>query len=405
MKSGFLDKLIARIGRLGPEEVQNVLGRLIQEKGFLEKVFDVLQEGVVVTDGQGNINYLNRSACQFFGLDPEQALEKPLAGQIRGLDWAALMAEGQVVSRDLEVFYPENRYLNFYLAPIEDSEIGERLGHVMIIHDITLTRKLTEEKIESERLSALTMLAAGVAHEVGNPLNSLNIHLQLIERRLRKAAPELYEDQLKELLEVARDEVTRLDFTIAQFLKAIRPTQPQLERHDVNNLLRESVHFLERELNDRGITVELELRSNLKPLMVDANQLKQAFYNIIRNAMQAMSSTGHLAIRSDMDDFEIAITFQDSGSGITAEDMSRIFEPYYTTKKSGTGLGLLIVRRIVREHGGEIELTSKPNEGTRLIVHLPMARRELRYLKAGEETPKTKTRKPNKKRAKVIEVE
>lgn len=380
MKSGFLDKLIARIGKLEPEEVQNALVRLVQEKGFLEKIFDSLQEGVIVMDVEGHINYVNRSACGFFGLDAEEAIDKHLDTQIRGLDWKSLIADGQTVSRDIEVFYPENRFLNFYLSPIEDEEIEEDLGYVMIVHDITLTRKLTEEKIESERLSALTLLAASVAHEIGNPLNSLNIHLQLVERRLRKAAPELYESQFAELLDIAKSEVNRLDFTIAQFLKAIRPTQPVLEMHDINELIRESARFLEKELSDRGIAVKLELRSNIPPMMLDANQLKQAFYNIVRNAMQAMSTDGLLTIRSDMDAYEVVITFSDTGPGISAEAMARVFEPYFTTKKSGTGLGLLIVRRIVREHGGEIELTSKPNEGARMVVRLPRAKRPPRFL-------------------------
>ncbi len=396
MKSGFLDKLIARLGKLSPNEVQNALMRLVQEKGFLEKVFDALQEGVIVTDADGLINYVNRAACGFFALDADEAIDKQLDTQIRGMDWATLIAEGQIVSRDIEVFYPENRFLNFYLSPIEDEEIKEDLGYVMIVHDITLTRKVTEEKIESERMSALTLLAASVAHEIGNPLNSLNIHLQLIERRLRKAAPELYEQQFQELLDIAKDEVNRLDFTIAQFLKAIRPTKPVLELHEINTVIRESANFLEKELSDRGITMKLELRSNIPPMLMDANQLKQAFYNIVRNAMQAMSSKGHLTIRSDMDDYEVLVTFSDTGPGISAEDMSRVFEPYFTTKTSGTGLGLLIVRRVVREHGGEIELTSKPNEGTRVVVRLPRAQRPPRFLPSGE-TPETD--------GKVIEVE
>ena len=112
--------------------------------------------------------------------------------------------------------------------------------------------------------------------------------------------------------------------------------------------------------------------------------------------MQAMSSKGHLTIRSDMDDYEVLVTFSDTGPGISAEDMSRVFEPYFTTKTSGTGLGLLIVRRVVREHGGEIELTSKPNEGTRVVVRLPRAQRPPRFLPSGE-TPETD--------GKVIEVE
>ncbi|MEM7384876.1 MAG: ATP-binding protein [Verrucomicrobiota bacterium] len=379
MKQGFLDKLIARIGRVGPEEVQSYLVRLVQEKGFLEKVFDALQEGIIVTDPEGTILYINRAACLFFGLDAEEALDKSVDSQVRGLGWSSLVQGGPVVSRDMEIFYPENRYLNFYLSPLEEEQ-EDPLGYVIFVRDLTMTRRMDEEKLESERFSALTMLAAGVAHEIGNPLNSLNIHLQLIERKLRKRDPGLFEGEIEDLLGVAREEITRLDFTVDQFLKAIRPSQPQREPVDLNELVSESVRFLEKEMADREVQVRMELHSNIPLVPLDANQMKQAFYNIMKNAMQAMSGEGELMVRTAMDDFEYTVTFTDTGDGISGEDMSKIFQPYYTTKKSGTGLGLLIVRRIIREHGGEIEISSRKTRGTRLVVHLPRTDKALRFL-------------------------
>jgi two-component system, sporulation sensor kinase E len=159
---------------------------LLKEKGFLEKVFQALQEGIILLDTEGQVTYVNRAACLSSASKPSRSSVKNSPQGVRGLDWAELLQPGAVVSRDLEVVYPENRYLNFTITSIDD-EVP--LGFVMLIRDITQTRKLTEEKIESERISALTMLAAGVAHELGNPLNSLTIHLQLLERRLRKMGP------------------------------------------------------------------------------------------------------------------------------------------------------------------------------------------------------------------------
>ena len=182
MKSGFFDKLVKRMDRLEPGEVQRYLLRLVQEKGFFEKVFEALQEGVILLDAEGTVTYVNRAACGFFGFDREAIVGRKLAEGVRGIDLDALAKSGGSVSRDLEVFYPENRQLNFYVTAIDEHE---DLGFVMLIRDLTQSRKLTEEKIESERISALTLLAAGVAHELGNPLNSLTIHLQLMERRLK----------------------------------------------------------------------------------------------------------------------------------------------------------------------------------------------------------------------------
>ena len=115
MKPGFLDKLLARIDRIDPAEARQLLDRLVREKGFLEQVFEALHEGVIVLDDEGEISFINGAACRFFGLDPEEAPGTPLAARIPGLDWASLVKPGMVVSRDLEIFYPENRFLNFYL--------------------------------------------------------------------------------------------------------------------------------------------------------------------------------------------------------------------------------------------------------------------------------------------------
>src|ERR1700716_3332363 len=204
MKAGFLEKLIGRLGKIGPEEVQNYFLRLAQEKGFLETVFNSIQEGIIVTDSQGRITYLNNAACQLFGLEAEDSLGKRLDERVRGLDWNALSREA-AVSRDMEIFYPSNRFINFYSVPLviesrTDGEkidppsqssgvtsiSGERVGHAIILRDITESRRTEQQTIESERLNALTLLAAGVAHEIGNPLNSLNIHLQLLERKVRE---------------------------------------------------------------------------------------------------------------------------------------------------------------------------------------------------------------------------
>ncbi|MFT5469199.1 MAG: two-component system, sporulation sensor kinase E [Verrucomicrobiales bacterium] len=384
MKAGFLEKLIEKVDRVEPGEVQGYLVRLMQEKGFLERVFDALQEGVIVTDNDGEISYINRSACGIFGIEEKEAIGVQIGKQIPGLDWESLVKEHKVVSRDLEVFYPQNRFLNFYLAPIDEKEVSaDVLGYVMIIRDISEHRRQEEEKIESETLNALTMLAAGVAHEIGNPLNSLNIHLQLAERKLRKAPPEV-QKELGEIIEISRSEIKRLDFIVGHFLKAIRPTKPLLEPRDLNKLLQESLRFLEPEIKDRNIEVRLELANDLPKLRLDEDQAKQAFYNLVRNANQAMGNGGLLRICTEADDYSVIVRFIDNGVGISAEDMANVFQPYYTTKRTGSGLGLLIVRRIVRDHGGEIELESTTGTGTSVTCYFPRAERRLRLLESSE---------------------
>lgn len=405
MKPGFIDKLLQRLGRLRPEEVQRQVLRLVREKGFLETIFNTIQEGIIVTDLAGRIVYLNAAAADFFALDHEESIGELLAERVRGLDWNTLVAHdgqpGKTVSRDMEVFYPVNRYLNFYAVPlnVENTRRGgggttatvseERFGYAMIVRDITESRRSAQETLESERLNALTLLAAGVAHEIGNPLNSLTIHLQLMERRLRKLPVECGRERahLEESVRVARDEIRRLDFIVSQFLRAVRPQALATQREDVNAVVRESVSFLEREIHDRDILVEMDLAPNLPPLEIDRDQVKQAFYNVIRNAFQAMKTGGILRITSALEGDYVAVVFTDTGGGIPQESMGRVFEPYWTTKSGGTGLGLLIVRRIVRAHGGEIELQSDAGRGLTFTIRLPHGDRRVRMLalRGGEE--------------------
>ncbi|PYL90191.1 MAG: PAS domain-containing sensor histidine kinase [Verrucomicrobia bacterium] len=397
MKAGFLEKLIGRLGKIGPEEVQNYLLRLAQEKGFLETVFNAIQEGIIVTDSSGRITYLNDAACELFGLDGEGSIGKQLDERVRGLDWNALAHSGGPVTRDLEIFYPRNRFINFYIVPLviesrvdrnenaaaDDRGYSEQVGYAIIMRDITESRRTAEKTIESERLNALTLLAAGVAHELGNPLNSLNIHLQLMERQARKLKGKEGEE-LQQSIEICRGEINRLDSIVTQFLRAIRPSRPQVQPENINATVEEAVRFFSAEIEARDIVVETELRSDLPLLRLDRNQMKQAFYNVIKNSFEAMRRRGILRIQTDMDESHVRVSFIDTGGGMSAETLSHVFEPYYTTKGSGTGLGLLIVRRIVREHGGELAIESTEGKGLTLTIRLPLKEQRVRMLEAGD---------------------
>ncbi len=387
MKAGFLEKILTRIDQETPEQIQTLLERLVKEKGFLENVFESLQEGVLILGSDGEISFMNRAAGVFFGAEASQMIGKEIEHLIQGLDWNDLHRGGaSTVSRDLEIFYPENRFLNFYLSPIDDELKGEdSLGYVMLIRDITKSRAETAETIETESLNALTLLAAGVAHEIGNPLNSLNIHLQLLNRKIQKL-PEETQNSLGDHLSTAQQEIQRLDHILKDFLHAVRPTSPVRKQVDLHQILEEVLKSMAPELAGRDCKIALHLDEFLPALELDAGQIQQALFNLIKNASQATPlDTGLIQIKTISNDYEVKLQVIDNGAGISPEIMGTLFEPYQSTKQSGNGLGLLIVRRILREHGGEIEVESEKGSGTTITLYFPRKSKQVRYL--GDETP------------------
>lgn len=385
----FLDRLIEKLDQVDPTSVQNCILRLVREKGFLETVFNTIHEGIVVLDRDLRIHYANSAACSLLGF-PEDFEKQRIDRFLRDVDWERLMtadpAEWHRISmQEIEVFYPTHRFLNYYLVPVQEEQVTDDEDFplaTMIIHDVTALHRNTEQAIESHKIQAITMLAAGVAHEIGNPLNSLNIHLQLLDRRLSRSDDETLATEGRQLLEVASNEVKRLDTIINNFLQAVRPPEPNMERIQIKDILSEALGFMRREIEDRGILVEAAWAEKIPDINGDADLLKQAFYNIIKNAIQAMADGGLLRIGCREMETMIEIQFADTGKGIGQEEMPRIMDPYYTTRPDGSGLGLWIVEQIVRSHGGELGIDSEKGAGTVISVRLPLFDRKVRLLQA-----------------------
>ncbi len=385
MKTAFFEKLIGRLDKLDAGSLQAQFLRLAGEKGLLETIFHAIQEGLIVLDGKSRITYANRAAEAMLGFDVADAMGQPIARYLPDVEWGPDLKVDQhewsrLISREIELSYPVHRFVDFYVVPLGAVEVKQP-GAVMILRDITRERHQETATLESERLNAITLLAAGVAHEIGNPLNSLTIHLQLLNRELRHL-PETDQPPLVDLLEVAQREVERLDQIITQFLRALRPGAPSVAPGSLRPVLEETLTFLKQEIKDRDVLVEVEAPDDLPPAMIDPGQIKQAFFNIIRNAIQIMPNGGFLKITLGCTDRFVSISFADNGPGIAAGDLGAIFEPYFTTRNDGTGLGLMIVQRIMRDHGGELEVRSEPNAGTTFTLYLPREQARIRLLKA-----------------------
>jgi PAS domain S-box-containing protein len=387
-KNTSLDRVLGRLDSLDPVNLANLVQRLARARGLFEEIFNVLQEGVLVIASDGTIEYANTSANRLIGLSGDELQGQTLWRLVPGLRpslGATLDAEDAeaalpAVAREFELTYPEPRTVRLYMVAFraESGAGGRRFA--VILTDVTHDKRTTERRIEDERTSSILLLAAGVAHELGNPLNSLTIHLQLIERKLKLLRGSRDVRALAESARVCRDEVQRLDGIVTHFLEALRPRAPDLSETRLADVLDEVLRFQHRQFTDRGITVEAETPDTLPLIMADRDQLKQVFFNITKNAMEAMPPGGKLKIKSRADDGSVYLIFADGGMGIKTEDLVRLFEPYHTTKPGGHGLGLMIAQRIMREHGGQMGIESKEGVGTVVTLQFPRKDRRVRML-------------------------
>lgn len=385
-KTSSLDRVLGRLDTLDSVNLANLVQRLARERGVFEEIFNTLQEGVLVIRDDGSIEYANASAQRLIGLGSDELAGQQLWRLVPGLRSSLgvalddVSAAASVVAREFELTYPEPRTVRLYMVPFRATGGGSVRRFAVILTDITKEKQTTAARIEDERVSSILLLAASVAHELGNPLNSLTIHLQLMERKLKKLKVSKDTESLAESVQVCRNEVTRLDGIITNFLDAIRPRPPDLADMDLGEVLAEVLRFQQRELADRGIEVEAEVGGELPLVLADRNQIKQVFFNVTKNAMEAMRPGGKLRIRSRADDDSVFLWFADTGSGIKQEDLVRLFQPYHTTKAGGHGLGLMIVQRIMREHGGQVGLESKEGIGTVVTLQFPRKDRRVRML-------------------------
>ena len=392
-KPSSLARMLERIETLDHATLSALAQRMGRERGLFERVFNVLQEGVLVVDADGAIAFANSAAQRLLGFRSPDAGGVTLWRLAPGLRsmLASALDTATSLTREIELSYPEPRAARLYLVPFAanveaefaDSQPGaEPRRFAVVLTDITRDKLDTDQRIESERVASIVLLAAGVAHELGNPLNSLTIHLQVVERKLRKLRGVDAKDSkaLGDSLRVCQEEVARLDGIISNFLQAIRPRPPDLADTRLADVLAEVLAFQERELADRGVSVEVESPAGLPVVLADKDQVKQVFFNLIKNASEAMPPGGRLRIDARSDEDHVSLAFADNGSGIKPEDLARLFEPYHTTKPTGHGLGMMVVQRIMRAHGGQIAVESNPGKGTTVTLHFPLKQRRVKLL-------------------------
>jgi signal transduction histidine kinase len=267
-------------------------------------------------------------------------------------------------------------------------------GSLVLIDDVTERREREALMRRIENLASLTTLAAGVAHEIKNPLGSISIHIQLVKKMLDRGLklcleahldnakypePRLSYDALEKHLDIVTDEIDRLNRIVVDFLYTVRPMKLELKPGNIAALLAELLDFYHFELEEAHIVSETSFPENMPPVWYDERAMKQAFLNLLKNAKEAievMGGGGILTVTAGVFDDKVRVSIQDTGCGIPEEKLDKIFEPYWTTKPNGSGLGLLLVFKTIREHGGDISVRSREGIGTRFDITLPLPQKE-----------------------------
>jgi PAS domain S-box-containing protein len=336
-------------------------------------ILEGMNSAVIAVDRDRKIITFNRVAEEIFSFKREEVINKDYS-KIFTRDECLIdevLNSGKSIreiERRLKLRSGEEKYLVFGASTLSD-EKGEVQGAVAVIHDITELKKYEEEAKRAERLSTLGNLAAGVAHEIRNPLNAISIAAQRLKNEF---VPEKDQQEYQNFTQTILKEIKRLDQTINQFLSLAKAQKLNLENTEMSSLFSEVINLMEIEAKEKGITINRELTGQLE-LKIDREEMKKALVNIILNGIQAMSSGGKMNLFAMMDSSgkEYIIRIKDSGPGIPEENLTRIFQPYFTTKDKGTGLGLAIAYRIINDHKGKIEVESEVGKGTTFTIRLP----------------------------------
>jgi len=357
------------------EEKSHVLARF---KVLHEDVIQSVSSGLVTTDLAGVITSLNRAGEEILGLTEAELEGRHVStsGLFAYDDWedyvrVAEDEEDTMANKRPEVTFErfgEEIYVGFSISPLRASADGEQRGYILNFQDLTAWRELQERARRNDRMAAVGEIAAGIAHELGNPLAAISGAVQMLSH-----SPRADEEEQK-LLGITLKESKRLAGTIRGFLEFAKPRGRVPSWFDVSQLLAESVQLLRTsEEVSSGHEIVAEIDPPSFEIFADPDHLRQVFWNLASNALRAMPEGGRLEISGRVEAERYQMSFHDTGRGMTEDERAKLFQPFSSFFDKGVGLGLSIVYSIVEEHGGEIAVESTVGKGSKITVELPIA--------------------------------
>ncbi len=340
-------------------------------KAYTDSILRSISSGVISVDRRGNVVTVNPEAIRLIGRSEEDLVAFPLERIFE--EQPALVSSAQrVLASDqrratMEIeLASEDKTMSVAVRVTPHVSGDKTVGVVITLEDLTEVKNLTEQLMRADKLTGLGELVAGVAHEVRNPLGVIRASVQMIQQETGANADSA------ELTQVMLQEIDRLDALVNALLEFGRPSESRFRQLDPGQTLEEVVLLTRQYARQQGIDVHLATNNRLPVIRADEDRLKQIFVNLITNAIQAMPDGGDLRIETSVDGSFLKITFSDSGVGIPDDALSRIFDPFYTTRVGGSGLGLSIIHRIIDAHNGYVNVESTRGVGSRFTVGFPL---------------------------------
>ena len=389
MSNKLLRKVLDDIGALPCSELQKLIEGGIEEMDLYRALFDSLPDGHIIISKERKIVLVNKTTMRLIPSDRRRRLREgarvddaSFDGDVKGYVLAVLMGKERPDPRDFAFqLGEETRMMRVSFASIDSG--SERYTDI-VVKDITEEMNRETRLRRSESLASMTTMAAGIAHEIKNPLAAMKIHLQLL-RKAFSSKGSLTGEDADRYLSVLDEEIDHLNTIAVDFLFAVRPMDIELILGSINDVIDDLVVFLLPEAEEKGIEVRTDLEKFLPRVELDPRYMRQSLLNIVENAFSAMPGGGTLSISTKLTGDYVTLTIRDTGTGIDPEHLEKIFEPYFTTKASGTGLGLTVVYKVIKEHKGDIFVSSEPGKGTLFTIKLPVPQSQRKALEDKED--------------------
>lgn len=375
--SQFVKKASSKIEKLSNEEILRIIETQTNDLKIRNYILDNSIEGSLMLDGSDNVIYLNATLTNLITLYPRKKYtDVNVSKVIADSDMVAFIRKFRKSGKDtMEEYFQVSDPVHGQRSVIcIASRVSEIKALLFVFRDMTFFNRFKEEFRKNESLAQMTTMAAGVAHEIKNPLASISIYLQLMDKMMEKNGS-MTREEAKKYLDVVSEEVDRINKIAVDFLFAVKPMKVNLAICNVNDIVKKTVSVVSAELKEKRIAFKQHLAVSLPKVLADSSLIQQSILNLINNAMQAMPEDRKdpaITVSTFMENDMVKISVADNGCGMTEEQMSKIFEPYYTTKSSGTGLGLTVLFKIMKQHEGDVTVSSTPGVGSEFTLQIPV---------------------------------